>query len=552
VTAPAADVVVVGSGAGGGACALALARAGLRVVLLEAGPAYDPHTDYRLHTAGWERRGFPHKVDPRGRQTFAPLQPLAPEHRGLRSYNAVSGPLTRGETRATWGYRHVVGVGGSTLHFTGEAHRLHSGALRMASRFGEAADWPLDYADLEPWYEQAEAIIGVAAPAEDGRTRRRARPPLPAHRLSFASRQLAQGAQALGLGWVPNARAALSAPYDGRPDCNYCGNCARGCPRLDKGSVDVTFIPKARATGRCEIRSGTTVTRVLAGKRDRVAGVEYVAAGGAMQRLPARAVVVACGAVETPRLLLNSDDLGNESGHVGRHFMETLAWTSSALHPESLGSHRGLPADSICWDYNAPDAIPGVAGGCRFAPAVAEADLIGPVNYARRVVGGWGREHHRRMREVFGRVLGVGAVGETLPHPRACVDLDPEARDAHGLPRARIHAWLGEQDLRRLAFMARTCRELLAAAGAGAMVEEYGSYDAFNATHVFGTCRMGRDPERSVVDPDLRSHRWRNLFVADASVFPSSGGGEGPALTIEALALRAGDHIARLARRGEL
>ena len=80
--------------------------------------------------------------------------------------------------------------------------------------------------------------------------------------------------------------------------------------------------------------------------------------------------------------------IANESGQVGRHFMETVAWFASGLHPEALGSHRGLPADAICWDYNAPDAIKGVTGGCRFTPGMAEANLIGPINYARRVVGG--------------------------------------------------------------------------------------------------------------------------------------------------------------------
>jgi len=269
-------------------------------------------------------------------------------------------------------------------------------------------------------------------------------------------------------------------------------------------------------------------------------------------------VIVACGAVETPRLLLASngkyapDGLANESGQVGRNFMETLSWTCSGLHPEPLASYRGVPSDSICWDYNAPDAIPGVIGGCRFSTSVAEADLLGPINYAKRVVGGWGRKHKAAMREQFGHALTVGAIGESLPNAQSFIDLDPDEADDTGKPLARIHSHLDDRELKRLDFMARTAREILEASGVKERVEEYGTYDYFSSTHVFGTCRMGRDSKESVVDPFCRSHRWRNLFIADASVFPSSGGGESPSLTIEALALRTAGQIAGLAERRDL
>jgi choline dehydrogenase-like flavoprotein len=232
--------------------------------------------------------------------------------------------------------------------------------------------------------------------------------------------------------------------------------------------------------------------------------------------------------------------------------METLSWTSSGLHAGPLGSHRGLPVDSICWDFNAPDAVPNVIGGCRFAPGMAEADLVGPINYATRVVGGWGKSHKQALRRTFGNVLSVGAIGENLPNDGSYVDLDPQARDDHGLPLARIHSLLPERELLRLEFMARKSREILKASGVKQIFEEYGTYDIFSSTHVFGTCRMGLNPSASVVDPYGRSHRWRNLFISDASVFPSSGGGEAPSLTIEALALRSAEHLVGLLKRREL
>lgn len=553
-----ADVIVIGSGAGGGAAAWALTRLGARVLLLEAGPEYDPHADYRLDRDDWEQTGFPAKMSHAERQTHAPLQVLEDRWSDLRSWNHLVGRTNTTSRRRFRPYSHVVGLGGSTLHFTGEAHRLNPASMRMRSRFGVAADWPLTYPELEPFYAEAERIVGVAGPAEGSGRPRSAPYPLPAHPLSYATQRLVRGCAALGLTMVPNSIAALSQPYDDRPPCNYCGNCGRGCPRLDKGSVDITFIRRARESGRCDVRTLSPVVRLETGPGDRIAGVVYTDDTGITRRAAAPAVIVACGAVETPRLLLNSadsralDGLANESGQVGRNFMETISWVSSGLHPDPLGSHRGLPSDGICWDYNAPDAIPGVVGGCRFSAAHKEIGLNGPIAYAGRVVGGWGRAHKARMRETFGRALSVGAIGENLPNPRAFIDLDPDKRDRAGQPLARIHSHLGETEFQRLAFMAKTARAILDASGAGTLIEEFGSYDTFHSTHVFGTCRMGDDPETSVVDRFGRSHRWRNLFIADASVFPSSGGGESPSLTIEALALRTADHVVRLARRGAL
>lgn len=549
-----ADVVVVGAGAGGAAAAWALASRGVRVLLLESGPAFDPFTDYRLHLADWEQQTFPHKAGSTFDYTLAPLQAVAAD--APRTWNHRLGRAVSDGRRHAGRYEHVRGVGGSTLRFTGEAHRLHPAAMKMRSRFGVAADWPLGYRDLEPYYLQAERALGVAGPAANGARWRSAPYPLPPHAHSHASAHLGRAFRTLGWGWQANPVAALSAPYDGRPSCNYCGQCQRGCPRRDKGSADVTFVARALASGRCELRTQAHVLRIEAGPRDRVQRVSWIEPGGAPHTASPRAVVLAAGAVFTPRLLLLStgaatpQGLANESGQVGRHWMETLAWIGSALHPQALGSHRGLPADGICWDFNAPDAITGTVGGCRLGGGMAEADLAGPVNYARRVVGGWGAAHRRGMREAFGHVLTVAAVGEFLPNAGSYVDLDPTRRDEHGDALARLHSRLEAGEFARLRFMAERGRAVLDVAGCAPPFEESSSADVFGATHVFGGCRMGDDPRDSVVDRHGASHRWRNLYIADGSVFPSSGGGEAPSLTIQALALRSAAHLrARLVAR---
>ena len=549
MSTPDYDVVIIGSGAGGGTMAYALTRRKLRVLVLEAGPRFDPSKDYKLHTEGWEKQYFPYKAGSEGRQTFAELQLLDPELSDLCSWNSVDGRLNKKARRMPFKYHHVRAVGGSTLAFTGESHRMHPESMQMRSRFGEAADWPVTYEALEPFYCEAERLVGVAGPADPGARWRSEPYPMPAHGLGYASQHIARGAQALGMHWGANARAALSEVYDGRPNCNYCSNCNRGCPRTDKGSVDVTFLRKAEASGICTIRTGVAVTRIEAGADDRVTGVHLVNAEGDDEFIETPKLIVACGAVETPRLLLASanqyapNGLANESGQVGRNFMETLAWSSSALHSENLGSYRGLPADSICWDYNAPDAIENVVGGCRFSVGVAEAGLNGPQAYAQRIVGGWGRPHRAAMRESFGRVLTVGGIGESLSNAGTFIDLDPSVVDANGVPLARIHSVLDAMEIKRLRFMQKTARSILTASGGGKLVEEYGSYDFFSSTHVFGTCRMGTNPEDSVVDGFGSSHRWQNLHIMDASIFPSSGGGESPSLTVEALGLRLAAHL---------
>ena len=525
-----ADVVIVGAGAGGAACAWALARRGVRVLPLESGPWYDAARENRLHLPDWEQHAFPEGKEYSHGYTFAPLQQLSPQWSPLRSWNHNLGQLA-GDRRRALKYQHVRAVGGSTLHFIGEAHRLNPAAMRMASRFGVAADWPITYDELEPHYLAAEYLVGVAGPPHDRHRPRSRAYPLPPHAHSHASQKIGSACARLGMSWSANPLAILSEPWHGRPGCNYCGQCARGCPRGDKGSADITFVAQAQASGRCTVLTGCHVTAIVPGNADRVASLSWVDAAGAEHSLQPRVLVLACGAVHTPRLLLASANsrapqgLANESGQVGRNFMETLVWASSALHPEALGSHRGVPSDGICWDFNAPDAVPGTPGGVRFSVAMAEMDLVGPVNYARRVAGGWGHAHRAAMRNSFGRVLSVGSIGEFLPNDGSYIDLDPGARDAQGQPLARSHSRLDEPELRRLAFMAGKCRDLLHAAGSAQPFEEFGTYATFKATHVFCTCRMGVDARHSVVDRNCRSHRWRNLFIVDASVFPSSGGG---------------------------
>ena len=547
------DVIVIGAGAGGAAMAWRLTQHKLKVLVIDAGPRYEPAQDYRLHTARWELDRFPFKSGSQGKYGFDVNSPLDPQWDNLHSWNAVAGRLNRSGVRivADAGYHHVRGIGGSTLHYTGESHRLNPLAMKLHSQFGSGADWPLTYADLEPYYVIAEKLIGVAGPIE-GNGRWRSEPyPLPAHPLCKASRCISDAGRTIGMHWQANSRAALSQPYDGRPSCNYCGNCGYGCPIGDKGSADVTFIRHALATGLCTILTDTPVTRLVSNASGRITGIEIADNKRGTRTLKAPIVVLAGGAVETPRLLLNSatrtfsKGLANSNKQVGRNFMDSLTWVSTGMVDKPLDSYKGLPADAICWDYIAPDAIPSVVGGCRFTSATLEMGLNGSINYARRIVPGFGASLKQNMRNSLGHALSVSGFGEMLPNEGTHIELDPKQRDARGLPLALIRSRMTSEDLRRLSFMAEKCRQILKAAGANPLVEEFGTYDYFSATHVFGSCRMGFNAKDSVVTSFGRTHDCENLYIADASIFPSTGGGESPSLTIFALALRIADHIAK-------
>jgi choline dehydrogenase-like flavoprotein len=519
----------------------------MSVLMLEAGPRYDPYKSYALDEEDWEIKGFPEIK--RIKYTTGKKQPLNTAYENLKSWNKASGKLNPTKERKYLKYHQISGIGGTTLHFQGEAHRLNENAFRMKSLYGVAVDWPIEYKDLEPYYTEAEDILGVAGP-EKVPGRPRSKPyPLKPHKLSYASRLIAKACGKQGIDLIPNSVAILSEPYRDAPPCNYCNGCVWGCPRKDKGSVDVTFIPLAEKTGTCEILDNVYVTRIKIdnkGGKKRATGVVYYDKRGKEQFVGGDYIAVACGAVETPRLLLNSEI--NDNGLVGKNFMETTFSETVAMHPERTDSYRGIPMDSIVWKWNTPDPKRGFSGGLRLFPTAGSA--LGPVNYSLRYFEGWGEDYVKEIEKWFGHAICVGGIAEFFPNKDTFVTLDPNVHDQFGFPVAKIQSFLGEPELKTLEFMSNKSKEILEASGAKEIVEVVSSYDFFSATHVFGTCRMGNDDETSVVNSSQRVHGIPNLLVTDASVFPTSGGGEAPSLTIEALSLRAADLLLKELKKG--
>ncbi len=545
-----ADVVVVGSGAGGAPVALTLARAGASVVVLERGPRYGReqflHDEVRI-----ARRSF-----------FVPSVDTDP-HVLVEDGGAPE------RTSDGW---VASCVGGGTVHMSGFFYRFHPVDFRLRDLLGEVggaevANWPISYDELAPYYERVERELGVSGPTREGpfAPPRAADYPLPALQTHPVGALLDAAASRLGLTTLHTPRAIVSRPYGGRQGCVYCQLCGSfGCETGAKSSTLATLLPAAEATGRCWVIAAARALEIRVDADGRARGVVYRGPEGE-DEVRARAVVVACSAVESARLLLLSQSprhphgLGNDEGQIGRHLcFSTLSkahgsfrYDKDATRAELLREPSPFVGRSIL-DFYAPKEGPvRKAGALNFlfpsGGPIAQAELA-----AQKQQGlVWGPELNARLRHFFReqRQVDCETFGEYLPTPGTHVTLDPEVRDAAGLPVARITIARHAHDRQVSSYLAERAALVLREAGAD---EVWTSQLGGRTMHLpMGCLRMGEDRRHSAVDAAGRVHGVPNVFVSDGSVFASSGGVP-PTFTILANALRVGEGIAAALGRRDL
>jgi len=553
------DAIVVGSGAGGGFAAMGLAEAGMRVLLLERGRRFDPRRDFPMNHPDWELRprAFRDTEMSAGSDASLVLEDgvaLDQRYAHLRS-SSTPGAELKASHRAPFRYERVFGLGGTTLHYQGEAHRFSDHAFRPASLYGFGVDWPMSYAELAPYYERAEHVLGVAGDAVNPFKPPRGSFPTPAHKLSYASQRIAAGASKLGWSLLPNSLALPTRSIDARPPCQRSGGCVQGCIFGAKSSVDLTAIRRAEGTGRLQVQTEARVLTLEMGQDGRVDGVVYRRANSDY-RARGRAVVLATGAVETPRLLLvnrstsQPNGIANSSGLVGQFLMETLLVEVTVRFDDRIDAYRGPPIDSRIWNFSRPGRERSVRSGYVLGVSGTLGGFHGPMSHAL-LLPGLGRAHKDAMRARFGTLVTLFGIAEQEPRAGNCVTL-AAAKDPDGIPLARVQAAHSEADLLAMDAMLTRVKELGQAAGAVEVLQQGTTYDVPAASHIGGTCRMGTEPRASVVSAYGRSHDVPNLFIADASVLPGQGAGDSPSLTIQSLALRTAEHIVTLARRREL
>jgi len=534
------DFVIVGSGAAGGVMAKELSSRGFSVVVLEQGPRLDPsqfeHDEFKY--------SFNHGISNPGPVTW---------RKTPKDIAKVGG--------GTLLYARL--VGGSSVHFTANFWRFHEIDFIERSRLGgvpgaDLQDWPITYADLEPYYSKVDWEVGVSGepgPFDPPRSRPYPLPPMP---IKSSGVLFERGARKLGLHPQSAPMAILSRPFNGRNACQHCGYCMEfGCEYNAKSSSLASVIPVAEATGKCEIRPNSYARKVELDARGRAIGVIYFDAGKKEQLQRARAVVLCANGAETPRLLLNSKSnrfpqgLANSSGRVGKTLMFNVGAAAYGLFEHPLNEYRSIQVTRLLHDFYDSDPKRGFYGGggidARFQTYPIKWALDGLAKDAPT----WGSEYKRMVGEYFNRSMLVAGHTTSLPVPANSISLDPSVKDAWGMPVIRVTYNDHPDDIKISQFLLDRSMEILDAAGAEKKWVDYPAETATFTAHLLGTCRMGKDPQTSVIDTDHRTHDVPNLFLCDGSSLVTSGRGQ-PTMTIMALAFRAGERIAGLARRGEI
>jgi choline dehydrogenase-like flavoprotein len=540
------DAIVVGSGAAGGIVACVLAEAGKHVLLLERGPALsfadvgrDHLRNQRLsvygHNAGPELTGNPRVfVDPEGRSRI--VQPHELDY-----------------------HNNAACVGGGTRVYGAQAWRFHPDDFRMATKYGvpsgsSLADWPITYETLEPFYERVEWELGAAGDGKviNHQVPRRRDYPLPPVPPSPQTTALEKGARRLG--WVTSPVPLLinTRPYQGRSACLACKYCVGfACPTDAKNGTQNTVIPRALATGNCELQTNAIAERIDVDTHGDVRGVSYfVDANGTTEQQSARSkvVVVSGGAIESARLLLNSRSqhhlhgLGNEHDQVGRNLQGHLYPRAYGLSMAKVFNGVGPGVTIATTQFNHDN--PGIIGGGMLADDFIKPPIDFWYDSLPPDLPRWGIANKQFMRNNYTRVIHVRGPVQDIPRADGRVTVDNTVRDKWGIPVARLSGTTHSATVDAAEFMRKRGEEWLLASGCEKVWSTQPGLILSGRQHQAGTCRMGNDPQNSVTDEWGRVHSHDNLFVVDGSLHVTNGGFN-PVLTIMALAFRSGEYIAR-------
>ena len=539
------DVCIVGAGASGAMAAKVLTERGLRVVALERGP--------------WRRK-----------ESFG-----GDELANINRYNLWPDPILNprtvhdprtGETRTELFCPVPQMVGGGTVHWQGWLPRFTPNDFRLHTVVGDLAgttltDWPITYDELEPFYTKVEWAFGVSGRGganrfEGPRSKGYPCPPMPQSRYA---EKFHRGCRALGHNSFPTPMAALSEPYGGRPATAVSAFAQQhGDPTGTRSSALNVWVPDALATGRYDLRPDCYVREITVDAQGRAKSAIYESADGTVHEQEADTVILACGAVESARLMLLSTSgrfprgLANGSDLVGRNatFHEFSAAVATFDEPIHAWAGGGYVSASSFQFYEHDDARGFASGGHIAATGVG---IPLPINWSLPDRPAWGAAMKRVDRDHFDRSMAVGMVVHDMPQHDNRIELDDTVTDAWGLPVAKVTLTPHENDLAMGRYLIDRNAEIMEAAGASSVQKVYIDRVTGNCSHQHGTARMGDDPASSVLDRWCAAHEVPNLYVVDGSSFPTATGAN-PTLTIMANAWRVAERIVtsgvRRERRG--
>lgn len=530
------DVCIIGAGASGAMAAKVLTEQGMKVVALERGP--------------WRKK-----------ESFG-----GDELANINRYNLWPDPIlnprtvrdtTTGETRTELFCPVPQMVGGGTVHWQGWLPRFTPNDFRLHTIVGDLpgttiVDWPISYDELEPFYTKVEWAFGVSGQGganrfEGPRSKDYPCPPMPQSRYA---EKFHQGCNALGHNSFPTPMAALSQPYNGRPATAVSAFAQQhGDPTGTRSSALNVWVPDALATGLYDLRPDCYVREITVDDQGRAKSAIYEDAQGTLYEQEADIVILACGAVESARLMLLSQSarfpngIANGSDLVGRNatFHEFSAAVATFDEPIHAWAGGGYVAASSFQFYEHDDTRGFASGGHIAATGVG---IPLPINWSLPDRPSWGAAMKNVDRDYFDHSMAVGMVVHDMPQHDNRIDLDDKVTDAWGLPVARVTLTPHTNDLAMGKYLIDRNAEILEAAGASSVQKVYIDRVTGNCSHQHGTVRMGDDPSSSVLDRWCAAHEVPNLYCVDGGAFPTATGAN-PTLTIMANAWRVAERIMR-------
>jgi choline dehydrogenase-like flavoprotein len=560
--------------------AYVLTKAGLKVLMLEAGRNYEPATETPMFQTNADAplRGAPTPDKPFGffdatvnGGWSVPGEPYLVKREDKPGWHEgtdwnVKKTHSSAQNFMWWRPRML---GGRTNHWGRISLRMGPYDFKPKSRDGLGLDWPMEYKDMEPWYDKTEALVGVYGANEgmentpDSLNGSLQPPPHPrAHEMLIRKH-----AKKLGVPVVPSHMAILTRPLNGRAACFYATPCGRGCSIRANFQSTTVLLPPAVETGNLDIITDAMVREVTLDKAGKATGVLYInKETGKEERATARVVVLAASGCESARILLNSkstlfpNGLANGSGKVGKYLMDTVG--------SNLGGH--IPMLENLPPYNAD----GTSSMHVYSPWwLYKEQIAGKLGFARgyhiEIGGGrkmpemgisvpnkdsYGKKFKEDARRYYGASVGFAGRGEMIPNDDCYCEIDPDKKDKYGIPVLRFYWKWSDHEKKQAVHMQQTFAEIIEALGGKAKPEtdpEKAIQPGGSIIHEVGTTCMGADAKVSVLNQWAQAWEVPNLLVTDGGPFVSNAD-KNPTLSIMALAMRSCTHLAEEMRKGNI
>ena len=551
------DVIVIGTGAGGGMAIKTLCDAGLKVCALNSGRRLDPAKDFRNHRQPYDMkyRGF---GDPKKRDAYYHIE---------NEYSGTAGVWEHGIAYTTspgtsWEWPRCHAVGGKTNFWGRSAARMGDIDFRCATvDGGYDADWPVTYDEIAPYYSRVERMIGVASTVQ-GRPSNPDGEYLPPMKLRCFDHILKSGCDTRGVPYLPDRLAQLTVAHEGHPACHYCGNCTEGCDTGSFFSTPYFLLPSAEKSGNLDLRTNAVASHILVDVNGRARGVSYVDRKTKRHvEVLGKTVIVAASCVESARLMLNSTSrhwpagIANSSGQAGRNLCDHLyGTTASGYLPQLLGQPAfpdNVSASQVVWmprwqnlkSAHEEKFVRGYSiyptGGC------------GEFPWYFRELEGFGSRWKRDIKRYYRAPVSFYCQIPSLPSAANFVDIDPDVKDAFGIPAVRVHFQWGSNDLMMWDHARQVSAEVIEASGGTVWQVGTSPNTPGYSLHETGTLRMGNDPKKFVTNKFGQTHDVPNLFVADASLFLGCSD-KTTTLSILAFSLRASEYLIDSLKTGRI